>query len=142
MNPPTFSVPAPQPPKLLDVVASTMARQRYAAPTIDIYRDWIRRFIFFHQQGQRFRHPRELGAAEVGAFLDHLAIHEQRSLAEQAAARNALVLLYRDVIKKTLGEIPVARVRNVPDRAAQTFGHMDSCPQATPTSGDPFLRKW
>src|SRR5271163_1382723 len=125
MNPPIFSAPVAPSPKLLDVVAEIMARQKYAVPTIEIYRDWIRRFIFFHQQGQRFRHPRELGAAEVGAFLDHLAIQEKCSLSEQAAARNALVFLYRDVIRQPLGDIPVARVRTAPDRAEETFGHME-----------------
>jgi site-specific recombinase XerD len=139
MNPPILSAPVAQSPKLLDVVAQIMARQKYAGPTIDIYRDWIRHFIFFHQQGQCFRHPRELGAAEVGAFLDHLATKEKCSLSKQAAARNALVFLYRDVIRQPLGDIPVARTRTVPDRAQQVFGDMASCPRATPTQKPKLL---
>ena len=36
------------------------------------YVDWARRFILFHGK----RHPQELGALEVGAFLSH-HLHEQ-----------------------------------------------------------------
>jgi hypothetical protein len=35
--------------------------------TEEAYVDWIRRFIVFHGKGR----PRELGAAEVKAFLTH-----------------------------------------------------------------------
>ncbi|MEB3242015.1 MAG: phage integrase N-terminal SAM-like domain-containing protein [Cyanobacteriota bacterium] len=31
---------------------------------------WLRRFLRFH----RLRHPREMGSAEVNAFLTHLAV--------------------------------------------------------------------
>lgn len=48
------------------------------------------------------RHPRELGAPAVTAFLNHLASVEKVSASTQAQALNALVFLYRQV----LGEDP------------------------------------
>ena len=37
----------------------------YSIPTGQTYVDWIRRFIVFHRK----RHPKEMGAPEVEAFL-------------------------------------------------------------------------
>lgn len=51
------------PPKLLDQV-----RDRIRTETQ--YVQWIKRFMLFHDK----RHPQEMGAAEVEAFLTHLAV--------------------------------------------------------------------
>lgn len=54
------------------------------------------RFIRFHQN----RNPEELGDAEVGAFLEHLAVHRQVSASTQNLALNALVFFFREVLKR------------------------------------------
>src|SRR5260370_41636242 len=67
-----MSSPAPPPsrqPKLLDRVRATMRTNRYSPRTEQTYVDWIKRFIRFHG----VRHPQEMGAEEVKAFLSHLA---------------------------------------------------------------------
>ena len=46
-----------------------MRLNRYSPRTEEAYVDWIKRFIRFH----RIRHPQEMGADEVKAFLSHLA---------------------------------------------------------------------
>jgi Phage integrase, N-terminal SAM-like domain len=61
--------PSPKPPKLLDRVRSTMRLNRYSPRTEEAYIEWIKRFIRFHG----VRHPQEMGAEEVKAFLSHLA---------------------------------------------------------------------
>ena len=38
--------------------------------------DWIRRYILFHHK----RHPTEMDAAEIEAFLTHLAVEEHQAL--------------------------------------------------------------
>jgi integron integrase len=53
--------------------------------------DWARRFILFHGK----RHPREMGAAEVSAFLGHLAVERKVSSSTQNQAKAALLFLYR-----------------------------------------------
>ena len=55
---------------------------------------WVRRFILFHGK----RHPREVGAAEVEAFLTHLAVDRAVSASTQNQAKSALLFLYRDVL--------------------------------------------
>ena len=62
--------------------------------TESAYVDWIRRFIVFHGK----RHPRELGAAEVTAFLSHLAVERSVAAATQGQAKSALLFLYRSVL--------------------------------------------
>lgn len=56
---------AAAPPRLLEQLRATIRVRHYSIRTEDVYADWARRFILFHGK----RHPRDLGAAEVGAFL-------------------------------------------------------------------------
>ena len=56
-------------PKLLDRVHQAMRANRYSPSTETAYIDWIKRYIRFHG----FRHPQEMGAEEVKAFLPLLA---------------------------------------------------------------------
>jgi hypothetical protein len=55
-------------------------------------------------QTGRWKHPRELGATGVGAFLNHLANVEHVAAATENQALNAIVLLYGAVLKIELGE--------------------------------------
>jgi len=60
----------PAPKKLLNQVRDTLRLKHYSIRTENSYVDWIRRYILFHGK----RHPNEVGAAEVEAFLTHLAM--------------------------------------------------------------------
>jgi integron integrase len=60
----------------------------------------VKRFVLFHGT----RHPRELGAAEVKAFLSHLAVNRNVSASTQNQALCALVFLYRHVLEMDLGD--------------------------------------
>ena len=51
------SIPNPK-LKLLDQVSEVMRFKHYSLRTEATYREWIKRFIFFHGK----RHPREMGA--------------------------------------------------------------------------------
>ena len=59
----------PKPPRLLDRVRDAVRRKHYSYRTEQTYLHWIRRYIWFHDR----RHPAEMGAVEVTAFLTHLA---------------------------------------------------------------------
>lgn len=69
--------------------------------TEEAYLGWIRRYIFFHDK----RHPKEMGAEEVQAFLTHLAVEENVSASTQNQAFAALLFLYREVLRKPLGNV-------------------------------------
>ncbi|MGN2392961.1 integron integrase [Pelomicrobium sp. G1] len=81
-------------PKLLDRMREALRVQRYSLRTEEAYVDWARRFILFHGK----RHPREMGAAEVCAFLTHLATVRQVSPSTQNQAKAALLFLYKRVL--------------------------------------------
>jgi integron integrase len=93
---------APRPAKLLDLVADALRTRGYVAALRQAYVDWTRRYILFH----RIRHPRDLGPAEVAAFLDHLAGRTDLPPAAEVEARAALTFLYDVVLGRPLGELP------------------------------------
>jgi integron integrase len=84
----------PESPRLLDRVHDIIRRKHYSIRTEQAYADWIKRFIYFHDK----RHPMNLGAREVEAFLTHLAVDRAVSAATQNQAQSALLFLYREVL--------------------------------------------
>jgi integron integrase len=52
-----------------------------------------------------WRHPKDMGAAEVATFLSDLANRQRVAAATQAQALNALVFLYREVLHVLVAEI-------------------------------------
>lgn len=85
---------APQPPKLLDRLRVHLRTRHYSIRTEAAYVDWVRRFILFHGK----RHPQEMGALEVEAFLSHLAVERQVSASTQNQAKAAILYLYKQVL--------------------------------------------
>ncbi len=90
--------PTTQPPKLLDQVRDRLRVKHYSIRTEQAYVDWIKRFIWF--QGKR--HPKDMGAQEVEAFLTHLAVKGKVSASTQNQAKSALLFLYREVLEQQL----------------------------------------
>lgn len=76
----------------------------YSIRTEKSYLFWIKQFILFHQK----RHPNEMGAAEVKAFLTWLAVKRNVAINTQKVALNALVFLYAKVLKVELGDLGFA----------------------------------
>lgn len=89
---------APTSPKLLDQVRDKIRVKHYSIRTETQYLQWIKRFIFFHGK----QHPKDLGAAEVEAFLSHLATEGNVSASTQNQALSALLFLYREVLGMVL----------------------------------------
>jgi len=85
-------------PKLLDRVRESIRARHYSLRTEEAYVQWIRRFILFHNK----QHPKDLGAAEVAAFLTHLAVGRHVSASTQNQALAALLYLYRSVLEMDL----------------------------------------
>jgi Phage integrase, N-terminal SAM-like domain len=85
-------------PRLLDQVRELIRIRHYSIRTEQAYVQWIRRFIVFHGK----RHPSDMGAPEVAAFLSYLAIQRNVAASTQNQALNALLFLYRDVLKINL----------------------------------------
>jgi integron integrase len=83
------------PPRLLDRVRERIRLKHYSIRTEHTYIHWIRRYILFHGK----RHPREMGAPEVEAFLSDLAVRRDVAASTQNQALSAILFLYRDVLK-------------------------------------------
>jgi integron integrase len=92
--PPEPPPPAAAPPRLLDRVREAVRVRHYSIRTESAYVDWTRRFILFHAK----RHPLEMGADEVAAFLTDLAVTRHVAPSTQNQAKSALLFLYRDVL--------------------------------------------
>jgi integron integrase len=84
----------PSPPRLLDSVRDCIRLKHYSLRTEQVYVDWIKRSIVFHGK----RHPKELAAAEVEAFLTHLAVTQRVAASTQNQAKSALLFLYKHVL--------------------------------------------
>ena len=91
---PSPADPAPAPPKLLERMRAHLRTRHYSIRTETAYLDWARRFILYHGK----RHPQDMGAAEVQAFLSHLAVDRQVAASTQNQAKAALLYLYRQVL--------------------------------------------
>ncbi len=81
--------------KLLDDVRDVMRVRHYSYETEKIYIYRIRKYIYFHN----ITHPKEMGAAEVQAYLTHLAVEKSVAASTQNQALFALLFLYREVLK-------------------------------------------
>jgi integron integrase len=93
------ALPAPPPPRrLLDQLSDRIRFKHYSIRTEQAYCGWVRRFILFHNK----RHPREMGAHEVEAFLTHLAVAGRVSASTQNQAKSALLFLYKEVLETEL----------------------------------------
>ena len=86
--------PEPPKPRLLDRVRHAIETRHYSRRTEKAYIHWIKRYIFFHGK----RHPAEMGAAEVAAFLTSLAVQGKVAASTQNQALSALLFLYREVL--------------------------------------------
>lgn len=89
---------APKAPRLLQQLRDAINRLHYSPRTEETYVHWVKRFIYFSGK----RHPAELGAAEVTAFLNYLARERDVAAATQNQALAALLFLYRNVIGQPL----------------------------------------
>lgn len=86
--------PSQNAPKLLDLLRDRLRLKHYSIRTETQYVQWVRRFILFHGK----RHPQEMGAKEVEAFLTHLAVEGRVAAATQNQALSALLFLYRELL--------------------------------------------
>lgn len=102
----------PQPPKLLEQVIARMRVKHYSLRIEKSYADWIKRYIWHHGK----RHPKDLGAAEVEAFLSHLAVTRNVSASTQNQAKSALLFLYKEVLGVQLPWLDNVTQAKVPKR--------------------------
>jgi integrase len=81
-------------PRLLDRVRERICVLHYSRSTEKTYIHWILGFIRFHGR----RHPQDIGAPEVEAYLSHLATAREVAAGTQNQAMHAILFLYKQVL--------------------------------------------
>jgi len=84
----------PSAPKLMDQVREVLRYHHYGKRTEEAYVRWIKGFIYFHNK----QHPKDMGKAEIEAYLSHLAVNKNVAASTQNQAFNALLFLYKQVL--------------------------------------------
>jgi hypothetical protein len=104
-------------PKLLEE-ASIVARLKHLSlRTEKVYLQHIKRFILFHDK----RHPKEMGEAEIRAYLSDLAVNKNVAASTQNVALAALLFLYKDVLHRALERIGEVERARLPSRLPVVF---------------------
>ena len=85
-------------PRLRDQLHGAIRRRNYSRRTEQAYWFWIRWFI----RHNGIRHPEQMGAAEVEAFLSWLATKRNVAAATQNQALSALLFLYKELLGQSL----------------------------------------
>ena len=114
--------------KLLDQLREVMRVKHYSLRTEEAYGQWVRRYLIFcrdhrgminvaphpnplpirptnAEREKKWIHPRDLGATDVVAFLNHLANQESVAAGTQNQALNAISFLYTQVLGVALGDL-------------------------------------
>ena len=99
-------------PKLLDRMRNKLRMMHYAWKTEQSYVRWIERFLRFHRERNdgHWKHPHQMGKAEIEQYLTHLAIERNVAASTQNQALSAILFLYGKVLDVELPPIDAARV--------------------------------
>ena len=122
-------------PEIGQAIERVCAVRHYSRRTGEAYVYWARRFVMYHDR----RHPAELGAAEVSAFISALAVEGRVSASTQNQALNALIFLYAQVLELPIPEGAIRSVRakrplHLPtvlsrEQVAAFFRHIEGLPR-------------
>jgi integron integrase len=112
-----------------------MRRLGLSIRTEEAYVGWVRRFILANDK----RHPRELGAREVEAFLTHLAMRVHVSASTQNQALSALLFLYREVLQVELPWMENIRRAKKPERLPVVLSREEVAALLAEMNGETWL---
>jgi len=122
--------------KILDELENVLRKKPYSIHTERSYKDWVKRYILFHKMSSRA--DLRDGEKKVEDYLTYLALHEHVAPSTQNQAMNALVFLYRHVLKAPLGDgidaVRSIKKTNVPvvmtrDEVSMVLTFMNGVPQ-------------
>jgi len=104
-------------PRLLDQVREVIRLKHMSPRTEDSYLYYIKQFILFHNK----RHPADMGADEIRAYLSHLAIEGHVAASTQNVALSAILFLYRHVLHLEIPFIENIEYAQRPQRVPVVF---------------------
>ena len=117
-NPP----PSTKQKKLLDQVRDALRTKHYSYRTEQAYIEWIKRFILFHGK----RHPKDMGAQEVQAYITYLAVEKNIASSTQNQALSAIAFLYKHVLQKEIALATDLVRPSRPERLPTVLSHPEA----------------
>jgi integron integrase len=90
---------------ILKKIKEEIRVRHYSKRTEKSYMQWADRFIAFNNG----KHPLSMGKNEIKNFIDYLAITRKVAASTQNQALNAILFLYKAVLKKEIGWIDEIR---------------------------------
>ncbi len=91
---------SPEWDKLISDLSNEIKTRHYSRKTLKAYADWCRHY----QNYLRNKPPEELSESDVKKYLTYLAVQCKVAASTQNQAFNALLFLYRHILKKDFGE--------------------------------------
>jgi integron integrase len=124
-----------RPKRLQQLVHEAIAVRHYSKRTEQAYWHWIKRFVLWSGK----RHPREMGQAEVGAFLTWLATEGRVSASTQRQALAGILFLYKDVLGMDIGWVEGVVRAKQPQRLPVVMTQRETAAMLAQTCGTPGL---
>ncbi len=121
--------------RLLDQMRNVLRLKHMSFRTEEAYIHWVKRFILFHDK----RHPKDISAQEIRDFLTHLAVHDHVAASTQNGALNAVLFLYRHVLKLPLPALQDIERAKRPRRVPTVFAREEVQAVLAQLSGMPRL---
>ncbi len=116
---------------VINKLEAEITTRHYSRKTFKTYADWIRKF----QSYLKNKPPIDLSAVDVKAYLTYLAVKCKVSASTQNQAFNAVLFLFRHILKKDFGDhkdtprakksnyIPIVLSRDEIDAVLKHLGH-------------------
>ena len=114
-------IPDTKKPKLLDTVRNALRLKHYSIRTEEAYIGWIKRYIQFNDK----KHPSEMGVKEISKYLTYLAVRGNVSASTQNLALCSIIFLYKEVLKKEIGELENLTWAKKPKRLPVVFSRQE-----------------
>ena len=93
--------------KILTQVKDLIRKKHYSYRTEKTYIYWMKQFYYYFNE----RNPAEMGSKEISEFLTYIATKKRVSSSTQNQALNALVFLYKGVLKYEINELQFTRAK-------------------------------
>lgn len=107
----------------------------YSLSTERSYWIWVRQYLHFHQM----RHPSEMGGHEISQFLSHLVLNKNVAVNTQKQALNALVFLYKRVLKYETIDVSDWQTSKKPKTLPVVFSKQEANQVIAHLTGSPLL---
>lgn len=108
--------------KLMDQVSDALRTRHYSYRTEQTYKDWIKRYILFHDK----RHPKDMGEEEIRAFIAYLSNDRNVAAATSNQALSAVLFLYRVVLQQEITLPPDLSNASRPKRLPTVLTHAEA----------------